>query len=78
MLLGGRLFQQFIVNAYTSIEEERLKWVRLNQLKLQSKLYGGLKDAVLCGDTNPKTVRKQIISPSSFTGSPRYCWDEHP
>ena len=72
LLLGGRLFQQFIVNAYTSIEEERLQWVRQNQLKLRSELYGGLKDTVLRGDTNPKTVGKQIILPSSFTGSLRY------
>ena len=28
LLLGLRLFQQFIVDAYTSIEEERLQWVR--------------------------------------------------
>ena len=72
MLLGGRLFQQFIVDAYTSIEEERLQWVRQNQLKLWYELYGGLKDVVLHGDTNPKIVGKRIILPSSFTGSPRY------
>ena len=72
LLLGGRLFQQFIVDAYTSIEEERLQWVRQNQLKLWYELYGGLKVAVLRGDTNPKIVGKWIILPSSFTGSPRY------
>ena len=72
LLLGLRLFQQFIVDAYTSIEEERLQWVRQNQLKLRFELYGGLKDAVLRGDTNPKSVGKRIILPSSFTGSPRY------
>ena len=27
---------------------------------------------MLHGDTNPKIVGKQIILPSSFTGSPRY------
>uniref|UniRef100_A0A2N9J2K3 ATP-dependent DNA helicase n=1 Tax=Fagus sylvatica TaxID=28930 RepID=A0A2N9J2K3_FAGSY len=72
LLLGGRLFQQFIVDAYTCIEEERLQWVRRNQKKLRSELYSGLKDAILRGDTNPITVGKRIILPSSFTGSPRY------
>ena len=72
LLLGGRLFQQFIVDAYTCIEEERLQWVRRNQKKLRSELYSGLKDAILCGDTNPITVGKRIILPSSFTRSPRY------
>ena len=41
-------------------------------MKLRSKLYGGLNDAVLRGDINPKSVGKRIILPSSFTGSPRY------
>ena len=35
-------------------------------------MYSGLKDAILRGDTNPITVGKRIILPSSFTGSPRY------
>ena len=58
LLLGRRLFQQFIMDAYTSIEEERLQWVRFNKKKLRSELYFGLKDAVLCGDTDPITVGK--------------------
>ena len=70
LLLGRRLFQQFIVDAYTSIEEERLQWVRFNKKNLRSKLYYGLKDAVLRGDTDPITVGKLIVLPSSFTGSP--------
>ncbi|XP_030964293.1 uncharacterized protein LOC115985491 [Quercus lobata] len=72
LLLGRRLFRQFIVDAYTSIEEERLQWVRFNQKKLRSELYYGLKDVVLRGDTDPITVGKRIVLPSSFTGSPRY------
>ena len=73
LLLGRRLFQQFVVDAYTSIEEERLQWVRFNKKeKLRSELYYGLKDAVLHGDTDPIIVDKQIVLPSSFTGSPRY------
>ena len=61
LLLGGRLFQQFIVDAYTCIEEERLRWFRTNQKKLRSELCSGLKDAILRGDTNPITVGKRII-----------------
>ena len=67
-----RLFQQFLVDAYTCIEEERLRWVRLNQTQLRSELYKGLKDVVLRGDTTPSSVGKRIVLPSSFTGGPRY------
>ena len=35
LLLGRRLFQQFIVDAYTSIKDERLQWVRFNQKKIE-------------------------------------------
>ncbi|XP_075650013.1 uncharacterized protein LOC142620542 [Castanea sativa] len=72
LMLGRRLFQQFIVDAYTSIEEERLQWVRCNQKNLRPELYYGLKDVVLRGDMDPITVGKRIVLPSSFTGSPRY------
>ena len=72
LLLGRRLFQQFIVDAYTSIEKERLQWVRFNQKNLRLELYFGLKDAILRGDTDPITVGKQIVLPFSFVGSPRY------
>ncbi|KAM3739279.1 hypothetical protein ACB098_08G012800 [Castanea mollissima] len=48
---GGRLFQQFVVDAYTCIEEIRLMWVKENQDKLRIELYKGLKDAVMRGDT---------------------------
>ena len=58
LLLGRRLFQQFIVDAYTSIEEERLQWVKFNKKKLRSELHFGLKDVVLRGDTGPITVVK--------------------
>lgn len=72
LLLGGRLLQQYIVDAFTCIEEERLRWVRLNQPQLRCEVYKGLKDAVVRGDTTPSSIGKRIVLPSSFTGSPRY------
>ncbi|KAF3973852.1 hypothetical protein CMV_002762 [Castanea mollissima] len=68
---GGRLFQQFVVDAYTCIEEIRLMWVKENQDKLRIELYKGLKDAVMRGDTTPASSGKRFVLPSSFTGSPR-------
>ncbi|GKD26433.1 DNA helicase PIF1, ATP-dependent, partial [Tanacetum coccineum] len=31
LVRGGRLFQQYLVDAYTAIKEQRLKWTRSNQ-----------------------------------------------
>ncbi|GJR23564.1 ATP-dependent DNA helicase PIF1 [Tanacetum coccineum] len=36
LLRGGRLFQQYLVDAYTTIEEQRLNWTRNNQDTLRN------------------------------------------
>ncbi|TXG53486.1 hypothetical protein EZV62_022655 [Acer yangbiense] len=38
IFLSGRLFQQYLVDAYICIEEDRLRWVRLNQPQLRAEL----------------------------------------
>ncbi|GJU86597.1 DNA helicase PIF1, ATP-dependent [Tanacetum coccineum] len=39
LLRGGRLFQQYLVDAYTAIEEQRLSWTRNNQDTLRVDLH---------------------------------------
>ncbi|XP_077232577.1 uncharacterized protein LOC143869904 [Tasmannia lanceolata] len=46
LIESGRLFQQFVVDAYAAIEEQRLYWVRKHQGQLRGELYQGLQDAV--------------------------------
>ncbi|XP_020254383.1 uncharacterized protein LOC109831471 [Asparagus officinalis] len=72
LILSGKLFQTYIVDMFTCIEEDRLLWVRLNQTKLRAELYCGIKDAIFRGDTDGAQVGKRIILPSSFTGGNRY------
>ncbi|KAK4597272.1 hypothetical protein RGQ29_015015 [Quercus rubra] len=66
LVYGGRLFQQFDVDA--CIEEIRLMWVKQNQDKLRIELYKGLKDAVMRRDTTPASSGKRFVLPSSFIG----------
>ncbi|XP_023906976.1 uncharacterized protein LOC112018681 [Quercus suber] len=77
LISGGRLFQQFDVDAYTCIEAIRLMWVKNNQEKLRIDLNNGLKDAVMRGDTTPASAGKRFVLPSSFTGSPRYMIENY-
>jgi hypothetical protein len=77
LIYGGRLFQQFVVDAYTCIEGIRLMWVRRNQSALKIELYSGLRDAVMRGDTTPASIGKRIVLPSTFTGSPRYMIENY-
>uniref|UniRef100_A0A2N9G847 Helitron helicase-like domain-containing protein n=1 Tax=Fagus sylvatica TaxID=28930 RepID=A0A2N9G847_FAGSY len=69
---GRRLFQQFVVDSYTCVEQSRLRYFRDKQKQLRSEVYHGLKDAVFRGDTTPASIGKRIVLPSSFTGGPRY------
>ena len=68
------LFQQFIVDMYAKIEQQRLQFLRFNQKLLRSHLLSGLQDAVRLedGSTDLSVVGRRIILPSSFVGSARY------
>jgi len=66
------LFHQYVVDAFTTIEEERLRWVRQNQTVLRADLYKNVCDAVMRGDTIAAATGKRIVLPSSFTSGPRY------
>ncbi|PWA37435.1 hypothetical protein CTI12_AA591910 [Artemisia annua] len=46
LVRGGRLFQQFLVDAYAAVEEQRLSWTRQNQDTLRMDLYHNLCDVV--------------------------------
>ncbi|GBL74446.1 hypothetical protein AVEN_220506-1 [Araneus ventricosus] len=70
---SGKLFQQYIVDAYVKTEGSRLHFLRQNQKDLRIELYRGLLDALECRAHN-ENIRtgKLIILPSSFQGSPRH------
>ena len=58
LLLAGRLLQQYIVDGYMAIEEERFHYIWNNQPKLRADLYSGLMDAILRGDSDCSLVGK--------------------
>ncbi|GKD44777.1 helicase [Tanacetum coccineum] len=74
---GGRLFQQYLVDEFTTIKEQRLSWKRNNQDTLRVDLYHNVVDAITRGDTNAACLGKRIILPISFTGGPRYMMQNY-
>ncbi len=60
------------MDAYAAIEQNHLKYLRLNQKKLHADLYQGLQNAIAAGDTNVAAIGQRIILPSSFTIGPRH------
>ncbi|GKB37271.1 helicase [Tanacetum coccineum] len=69
--------RQYLVDAYTAIEEQRLSWTRNNQDPLRVDLYHNVCNAVTMGDTNAASRRKRIVLPHTFTGGPRYMMQNY-
>uniref|UniRef100_A0A0D3DJU4 Helitron helicase-like domain-containing protein n=1 Tax=Brassica oleracea var. oleracea TaxID=109376 RepID=A0A0D3DJU4_BRAOL len=74
---GGRVLHQYVVDFYTAIEEDRLRWARNNQDVLRAELYSNVLDAVSKGDTDAKIIGQRFILPPSFTGGPRYLVEKY-
>lgn len=77
LLHAKKLFQQFLVDAYTMIESDRLYFIRTQQKKLRCDSYKSLNVAVENGNTDASTSGKRILLPSSFTGGSRYMMQKY-
>ncbi|CAN7079996.1 unnamed protein product [Brassica oleracea var. botrytis] len=77
LIKGSRLLHQYVVDVYTAIEEDRLRWARNNQDVLRVELYNNVLDDVSKGDTDAKIIGQRFILPPSFTGGPRYLVEKY-
>jgi hypothetical protein len=72
IVFSRRLFQQFLVDSFATIESARLKYMRHHQRELRSDMYRGLTEAILRGECDAATTGKRIVLPASFVGGARY------
>ncbi|KAF8048698.1 hypothetical protein N665_2430s0003 [Sinapis alba] len=72
LLHSRRLFQQFLVDAYTTIEMNRISFLRQNQKSLRSDTYDSIKQAENEGKIYMNDQGSRFILPASFVGGPRY------
>lgn len=70
---ASRLYQQYIVDQYAKIEQNRLNYLRQNQSTLRTEYYQGAVDAIHAGDS-VNNIGHRIILPSSFSGGPRQMY----
>ncbi|XP_021971538.2 uncharacterized protein LOC110866705 [Helianthus annuus] len=77
ILNARRLFQQFLVDAYTMIESERLNYIRFQQIKLRSDSLNSLKNVQDVGQSDLSHTGQPVILPSSFTGGSRYMMQNY-
>ncbi|XP_022025052.1 uncharacterized protein LOC110925406 [Helianthus annuus] len=77
LLNAQKLFQQFLVDAYTMIESARLEYIKAQQPKLRSETFKNLTQSVQSGETDASNYGKLILLPSSFTGGSRYMMQKY-
>ncbi|CAI9721532.1 Hypothetical predicted protein [Octopus vulgaris] len=70
IMKSRRLMQQYAVDQYAKVEQDRLHFLKTNQKQLKVEKYQGLLDAIANGDMND--VESKIILPPSHTGSPQF------
>ncbi|KAL8121949.1 hypothetical protein AgCh_018615 [Apium graveolens] len=70
--LGGRLFQQYMVDAFSTIEQTRLWWIRTHQTTLRNELYSNSCRSVSRGDVDSSNTSEGIVLPAGYVGSKRY------
>ncbi|CAN1158085.1 ATP-dependent DNA helicase PIF1 [Linum perenne] len=71
LLRGGKALQHYIVDAFSTIDQNRLIYLRNHQKELRSEFYQGLADAFHRGEISADNLGN-IILPATYTGSPRY------
>jgi Helitron helicase-like domain at N-terminus len=68
---SGQLFQQYVVDAWASVEQSELFWIQTNQKTIRADLYQGLRDMVEDSYNTDDIVKmgqqgRHIILPSSY------------
>jgi hypothetical protein len=61
IIKGGRLYQQFLVDAFVNVEEDRFDYIRVNQNDLRTEVYKGIYKVVLKRDVEGSITRKVIV-----------------
>ncbi|WZZ74526.1 hypothetical protein YC2023_085896 [Brassica napus] len=77
LLYSGKLFQQFIVDAYTMMEAERIGYLKLNQKTLRADNYNNISDFASTGNKDSSMCGRKVVLPSTFVGGPRYMHEKY-
>ncbi|CAN6868549.1 unnamed protein product [Brassica oleracea] len=72
LLHSKRLFQQFLVDGYITIEANRLCYLRMNQKSLRSNSFDSIQRYENNGNTDMHEQGSRFILPATFVGGPRY------
>lgn len=77
ILHAKKLFHQFLVDAYTMVESDRLSYIKTQQKKLRTDTFKNITANVQNGTNDASNSGKRILLPSSFTGGSRYMMQKY-
>ncbi|XP_024007711.1 uncharacterized protein LOC112083870 [Eutrema salsugineum] len=72
IMMSGRLYQQFLVDAYTMVESNRFRYIWHNQKKLRCDSFDKIEQSGERGNNDLSEQGKKVLIPASFTGSKRF------
>jgi hypothetical protein len=72
VLCSGRLSQQYVINAFSCVEADRLSYFVHNQSSLRLETYQGITYAVGHGASSGKEVGVKKVLPASHIASKQY------
>ncbi|CAD6907564.1 unnamed protein product [Tilletia laevis] len=71
LFFSNTLFQEWLVDAWVVVEQNRISFLNFNQDLLRREIYSGLQDALISG-ADLHGIGTRTILPSSFTNGPRF------
>ncbi|GKD73179.1 DNA helicase, partial [Tanacetum coccineum] len=73
----GRLFQQYVVTAFCTIEHNRIDYIREHQNDIRNEYLFGIYDAINRGDNDGYDCGSRLILPQSFTVGPHFMYSHY-
>ncbi|KAK9705328.1 hypothetical protein RND81_07G048700 [Saponaria officinalis] len=77
ILNARKLLHQFLVDAYTMVEAQRISFIKANQKKFRSDLKKNLTDIASTGEIDPSSIGKRVVLPSSFPKGDRFTAENY-
>ncbi|CDY47315.1 BnaAnng08890D [Brassica napus] len=77
LMFSGKLFQQFLVDGFTMIEAERIRYLKLNQKALRADKYSNVSAYASSGNQDSTKCGKRIVLPSTYVGGARYMREKY-
>jgi len=63
---------QYLLDAFATVDQTKLEWIKFNQSQLRSDLYNGLLDDIIRDEVDVAALRRRIGLPRSFLAGDRF------